>query len=205
MWSASHIRAGKGQGPTFDKLRTVGRGGVLQLTLTHHPSTPPSEPLKIWANVEHAGALGAMASTNIWFGVGAPAERFLIPPPAEARRADELWRTTCFEAFLRIPGTDGYREWNFSPSGAWAAYDFTGWREGRTDPEVAEPYIRLEDNFTWWALGATFPVEADAIWSLGLSAVLEERDGTVSYWALAHPPGAKPDFHQPDCFAARLA
>jgi len=38
---------------------------------------------------------------------------------------------------------------------------------------------------------------------LGLSAVIEEIDGTKSYWALAHPPG-KPDFHHPDCFALTL-
>ena len=37
-------------------------------------------------------------------------------------------------------------------------------------------------------------------WSLGLSAILEEADGTISYWALAHPPG-RPDFHHPDCLA----
>ena len=35
--------------------------------------------------------------------------------------------------------------------------------------------------------------------------VLEEQDGTKSYWALAHPAGDKPDFHAADCFAARLA
>ena len=34
--------------------------------------------------------------------------------------------------------------------------------------------------------------------------VIEELDGTKSYWALAHPPG-KPDFHHPDCFALTLA
>ena len=39
--------------------------------------------------------------------------------------------------------------------------------------------------------------------AIGLSAVLEQQDGTKSYWALAHPPGA-PDFHHPDCFVARL-
>ena len=38
---------------------------------------------------------------------------------------------------------------------------------------------------------------------LALSAVIEELDGTKSYWALAHPPG-KPDFHHPDCFALTL-
>jgi hypothetical protein len=33
--------------------------------------------------------------------------------------------------------------------------------------------------------------------------VIEEVDGGLSYWALAHPPG-KPDFHDPNCFALEL-
>lgn len=175
----------------------------MQFNLLSHPSTPPSEPLKVWANVEHAASLGSVASTNIWFGIGAPAERFVIPSLAEAARADDLWKTTCFEAFLRIPGTDAYREWNFAPSGEWAAYDFNEYREGRTNSDVQAPYIRMEDNMTWWALGATFPVDAEATWALGLSAILEEIDGTKSYWALAHPSD-QPDFHAAGCFAAHL-
>jgi len=72
-------------------------------------------------------------------------------------------------------------------------------------PEIAQsPYIRLEDNFTWWALGATIAVDAGTDWRLGLSAVLEETDGTKSYWALAHC-GEKPDFHDAGCFTAKLA
>ena len=39
---------------------------------------------------------------------------------------------------------------------------------------------------------------------MGLCAVIEEKDGTKSYWALAHPPGDKPDFHDPACFALEL-
>ena len=47
-------------------------------------------------------------------------------------------------------------------------------------------------------------VELDgAPWRIGLSAVIEERHGRKSYWALAHPPG-KPDFHHDDCFAIEL-
>ena len=178
----------------------------MQLNLIPHPATPPSDPaLKVWANVDHAGALGAVATTNIWFGVGAPADRFVIPG-GEPGRADELWKTTCFEAFLRGEGEDTYREWNFAPSGQWAAYDFIGYREGSTEAEVPQPpYIRMEDNLTWFALGATIAVDADETWQLGLSVVLEEKDGTKSYWALAHPDPDKPDFHAADCFAARLA
>jgi hypothetical protein len=63
----------------------------------------------------------------------------------------------------------------------------------------------MEDNFTWWALGATIALDAKRSWRLGLSAVIEEKDGTKSYWALAHPNPDRPDFHLADCFTAKLA
>lgn len=181
--------------------------GPVQFNLFPHPSAPPTDPnLKVWASVDHAASLGAVASTNIWFGVGAPMQRFFIPEADELGRTDELWRTTCFEAFLRAEDGEAYREWNFAPSGNWAAYDFSSPRAGMTLAEVASPpYIRTEDNLTWWGLGATIAVDAQTAWQLGLSTVLEEKDGTKSYWALAHPNPEKPDFHDPDCFVAKLA
>ena len=178
----------------------------MQLSLLPHPATPPADPtFKVWANVDHAASFGAMATTNIWFGIGAPAARFVLPQTEEPGRKDGLWQATCFEAFLKADGEETYHEWNFGPSGDWAAYEFYAYREGMAESEVgAAPYIRLEDNLTWWTLGATIAVQADRHWHLGLSAVLEERDGTKSYWALAHAT-EKPDFHHADCFAARLA
>ena len=176
----------------------------MQFLLTPHPDAPPADPaFEVFASVDHAASFGATATLNIWYGVRAPAARFRLPD-AEAGRADDLWQSTCFEAFLRADDEGGYREWNFAPSGQWAAYDFTAYRDGRTDADVKEPYIRLEDNLTWFTLGATIGIEAGRSWSLGLSAVLEEKDGTKSYWALKHPEG-EPDFHDPGCFAARLA
>lgn len=183
----------------------MGQSKAVQLSLVPHSAHPPSSPpFRLWASVEHSASFGAMATTNIWFGIGAPAERFLIQQSPEPGRVDGLWRTTCFEAFLREEGDDAYREYNFAPSGDWAAYDFASYRDPLGDSEVgAAPYIRIEDNLTWWSFGATIAIEAGKRWQLGLSAVIEEKDGTRSYWALAHSPG-KPDFHHPDCFAARL-
>ena len=176
----------------------------MQFNLIPHPASPPGEPaFKVWANVDYAGAFGATATVNIWFGVGAPAERFVIPE-GEPDRADELWKTTCFEAFLREAGASAYREWNFASSGQWAAYDFSAYREGMANADIAPPpYIRMEDNLTWWAIGATIALDTGKHWEMGLSAVLEEKGEAKSYWALAHA-GDKPDFHSPDCFAARL-
>ena len=179
----------------------------MQLTLVHHPATPPAgPPFKLWASVDHVSGLAAVATTNIWFGIGAPPSRFVIPPVREPWRADDLWQTTCFEAFLQAEGEEGYREWNFAPTGNWNAYDFTGHREGQRRAEVANPpYIRMEDNFTWWTVGATIATGAEQAWRLGLSVILEETDGTKSYWALAHPDSDEPDFHAADCFTAKLA
>ena len=177
----------------------------MQLNLVPHPDTPPSEPFKVWVNVDHSGAFGATASANLWFCIGTAPGRFRVPEPSEeAKRAEKLWETTCFEAFLRSPGEEAYREWNFAPSGDWAAYDFTSHRESRTEADAAAPYIRVEDNLTWWAVGATIAVPSRKRYELGLATVLEEKDGTKSYWALAHPEGDKPDFHDAAYFAAHL-
>ena len=177
-----------------------------RLYLTPHPDHLPSGPLfELWVNIDHAASFGASATTNFFFCVGAPASRFVIAGEREGepQRTDELWKTTCFEAFLRPEGEAGYTEYNFAPSGQWAVYDFTAHRAGMAEAEVGSPpYIRVEDNLTWWGLGATIAVPVQH-YALGLSAVLEEQDGTKSYWALAHPPGAA-DFHHGDCFAARL-
>ena len=176
----------------------------MQFDLAPHPATPPSEPFSLWANVDYAGAFGASATCNIWFGIDQPLSRFKVSPPGDPRRADGLWQSTCFEAFVQAEGEEAYREYKFAPSGDWAAYDFISRREGMAEAELANPpYVRIEDNLTWWTLGATFALEAGREWALGLSAVIEELDGTKSYWALAHG-GEKPDFHDPACFTARL-
>jgi hypothetical protein len=38
---------------------------------------------------------------------------------------------------------------------------------------------------------------------LALAAVLEDRDGRLSYWALEHP-SERPDFHHPNSFVLEL-
>jgi hypothetical protein len=60
-----------------------------------------------------------------------------------------------------------------------------------------------EQRFALTAYAELPPNELDSMASIALSAVIEEADGTKSYWALRHPPGP-PDFHHPDCFALNL-
>ena len=129
-------------------------------------------------------------------------EAVVWPERTSAVRSDGLWRTTCFELFLMFDDEEHYVEFNFSPSSAWAAYAFDGYRDGMAElPRDIVPHVaRIEQG-----------VEVDC--NLGglphgellmsLNAVIEEEGGRRSFWALQHPPGA-PDFHHRDCFAARL-
>ena len=149
-----------------------------------------------------AGAQHALSLTFVVTGAAA----VVVPARATPARADELWRTTCFELFWRAEGAAGYAELNLSPSGRWASYGFAGYRSDPRDlPMAIAP--RITTTVTQDALTsvidldlATLPGGAARV---GLSAVIEEAAGRKSYWALAHPSAA-PDFHHPDCFTLEL-
>jgi hypothetical protein len=126
-------------------------------------------------------------------------------------RADGLWKHTCFEAFVRPMPDPAYYEFNFSPSQQWAGYLFRGYREGMTPAHTSPPPIAMSAEgqgmgIQRFELSTSVDLSAlpkDRPWRVGLSAVIEEQDGRISYWALEHPPG-KPDFHHQDCFALEL-
>ncbi len=137
-----------------------------------------------------------------------------IAPRTCAKRTDGLWQHTCFEAFFGVAGTANYLEYNFSPSGQWAAYAFSAYRQRDVgaDP-LLSPRIAIHqfgDSFTLEVLLAseTFPDSMNsAALQLGLCAVVEDRDRRLSYWALCHAQGgpkAVPDFHRRDTFVLEL-
>ena len=139
------------------------------------------------------------------YRIFAPGAALRLPPDGGPRRADELWRHTCCELFVQ--GAGGYFEFNFSPSRAWAAYGFSGYREGmRVVGEIAAPEIEtsLAEDHVELRIRLALPAVLQAEFSrVGLCAVIETVEGMISYWALRHPPG-KPDFHHPSSFALDL-
>lgn len=122
-------------------------------------------------------------------------------------RQDGLWAHSCFEIFAGTDHDSGYIELNFATSGAWAAYAFFDYRIGmRTadDVRIEAANWRIAAHRADLNLLVQAPTAYDhADWRLGLSAVIEGKDGRKSYWALAHGDGP-PDFHNRDCFTLRL-
>jgi hypothetical protein len=166
----------------------------MLLPLIPHPSSPPGPVKDIDVQCELRGG-------KLWlrFYVEVNPDLLAWPPEAEGR-ADGLWKTTCFEAFVQTPA--GYVEFNISPSGQWASYAFDGYRAGVLPATERVTNIGLEGGDDYAALEAE--VEAPHGGSrVGLSVVIETVDGAISYWALAHPSD-KPDFHHPDSFVLEL-
>jgi hypothetical protein len=132
-------------------------------------------------------------------------DALILPPPAPSLRSNNLWKTTCFEAFLRPIDSEAYRELNFSPSSQWAAYDFDSYRSGMTEARLpAPPDIVLRREGDRLEVEAALSLDLpDEPYRLALAAVIEERDFSISYWAASHA-ASQPDFHHDASFALEL-
>lgn len=131
-------------------------------------------------------------------------------PEARPARRDGLWQQTCGECFIADPTGPGYLEFNFSPSGHWAAYRFTDVRRGMQAHDWSQGVPPRIEQFEPGAWRVTLPWQALRLSGqggqgprrLGLTLVAQGARG-YSYWALRHP-GATPDFHDPAGFIANL-
>jgi len=167
--------------------------------LTRHPDSVGDAVASIAVDVVHPrpDLLG------LRYVVKGRIDDLALPAQARSARADELWLHTCFEAFLSEDHIDGYSELNVSPSTEWAGYWFSGYRSERQIAHLPAPRVEVDVSAGELAVRVALRLRHAGARRLGLSAIIEERSGARSWWALAHPPGA-PDFHHPDCFALEL-
>ena len=175
-------------------------------TLTCHPAMDCSiRAIEVNAGWPEPNVL------KLRYVVTGDSSRLRIPEISLPRRTDGLWQHTCFEAFIRAGGDAAYYEFNFSPSGEWAAYWFRGYRDGRPIEDVGlSPEIVVRRQADKIELDAVVRLDRlsalrpGSLLRIGLSAVIEDNDGKLSHWALKHPAD-KPDFHHSDSFALEFA
>ena len=177
------------------------------VALICHPDTPCRSVRRIDVEIHQP----IETSFELRYRVEGDIARLIVPAQVTPRRADKLWQHTCFEAFVAEEDVAlGYREFNFAPSTEWAIYQFSGYRNGMTVVDVEHaPSIavqRASDHLLVIArvdLEPLSDLDRNHRLRLAVAAVIEESDGRISYWALAHPPG-KPDFHHADGFVVTL-
>ena len=177
----------------------------MPYTLTAHPDYPAPSDFEVEVDIDPEGN----GLSLIYALVGNDRE-VLIQPGRDGGRHDALWKHTCFEVFVRCGADQRYVELNFAPTGEWAAYTFECYRDGmRNLPIAGQRFAFRGSRKPWWETGRWWSFNTGDIlnpnddWHIGLAAVIEAKDGSRSYWALEHAPGA-PDFHNPACFKLRF-
>jgi hypothetical protein len=175
------------------------------IDLKCHPSTPAEAVRAIQMLVRRS----ADAELRMTFRLDGDIPRIRVPLPGAPRINTQLWQHTCFEAFIAVEGQAAYHEFNFAPSGEWAAYAFSGYRNGGPlANETMRPYIAVRSTGSRLELDALVRLDVlsaihpRASLRIGLSAVIEACD-ELSYWAIHHPSD-KPDFHNAAGFALLL-
>jgi hypothetical protein len=148
------------------------------------------------------------------YTLDADLRRLRIPERRESRPANELWKHTCFEAFVTLAEpVSGYVEWNFSPSTEWAAYAFSGYREGMTranprlpptiEVEHSDSRLLMQVRVNLRGLPLFENTDRDSALRLAISSVVEDDADRISHWALHHAP-SRPDFHHPAGFVLEV-
>ena len=176
-----------------------------RVNLICHPATNCSAVQRIGVHV----MVSSMAAVEAEYSLSGDIDKLRIPLATARKRVDNLWQHMCFEVFIAAPGNESYLEFNFAPSGEWAIFRFDSYRSGMNAIDVPPPVITTTRSKNNLLMNVTvdlnnFPDLKNQIdLLLGLSAVIEDNNGALSYWALTHSPG-KPDFHHRDCFALTL-
>lgn len=174
--------------------------------LTAHPSTPNNDVrgLEVQLRTQPPDIL------VFQYLLLADMSRVRVPSSGAGARRESLWRHTCFEAFVAAKDSPSYYEFNFAPSRDWAIYRFSGYREEMSPVEVCQaPEISVRRSDDGLALESAVPMGHLADFRdvrhllISLAAVIEDRDGRLSYWGLRHPPG-KPDFHHRSGFTMEV-
>jgi hypothetical protein len=174
----------------------------MRYDLIPHPESPRGPVSALGVEVVRTGDV-----LDLRYRLNGLLDRIAIPAPAAQARRDDLWKHTCFEVFIRAGDEAGYCEFNVSPSTHWAAYSFSGYREGMAELAVPAPRIARRMENSTLELSVSLDLSAEPVasqqWRLAISAVIENDTEQRSYWALAHPSG-KPDFHHADGFVLEL-
>jgi len=152
------------------------------------------------------GAIARRSNTlAVCYRLSGTLSELAIPPPADApARKNGLWKKTCFEFFLAEKGLAAYWEFNLSPAGDWNVYRFFGYRQSMQE-EAAFTALPFEVQRKSDSLRLSIEIDLNPIvqagcaLDTGISAVIETKEGALTYWALTHS-GPHPDFHRREAF-----
>ncbi len=168
-----------------------------------HPFSPTSQECSVFADISYTRDL--LSLTYELPKLNSSIEDLHAPQKLSVKdwkRKSDLWKTTCFEAFWSIPGSEKYWEFNFSPLGFWNVYSFESYRQPQPPKESFEYHILdvrcTETDFQVKLSHPLIQTEIEA----SLCAVVRLGSGELGYFSHKHA-GKKPDFHLRESFSLK--
>jgi len=134
----------------------------------------------------------------------------IVPHKADLPlREFDLWEHTCCEFFLGLKGDSKYWEFNLSPAGHWNVFRFLEYRQNIAEETAFDtlPFQVMQQNdYVQVSLNIDLSkiIKPEQSIEVGVTAVVEDRQNQLSYWALNHP-GKEADFHLRDSFTIALS
>ena len=163
---------------------------------TSHPSVSLETEMNVTTDSVFISykVTGDLASVDL--GTGSPKHARVI----------KLWEKTCFELFIK-DSKGSYIEFNFSPEFEWNAFYFS--KKGDPLTEYARvDSVKMDILLSLEVFHLIVEVDKkkfpDGFFtsgelSAGITSVIKEKSGRISYWALSHED-TRPNFHHFDSF-----
>ncbi len=175
-----------------------------RFSLQPFPAATPLPHLEITGNIARSSNRLAIHYTLF----GQLADIAIPAIETTLARRDGLWEETCLEFFLAAKNSQQYWEFNLSPAGHWNVYRFAGYREGMQEEAAftALPFlVEIQLNSLSLALDVSLNriIPAGKTLEVGICAVIQDRSGQLTYWALTHH-GPRADLHRRDGFLVEL-
>ena len=142
---------------------------------------------------------------SLHYAIRGEAEDILLPAFSAPSRKDDLWKATCFEFFIALPGSPEYWEFNMSPSSEWNAYRMDAYRQVnmREETQICQLPFEFQKEDDGYSLDISVDLNPIILPAqniqVGVTAIIQTKDGNETYWALAHP-GSQADFHLRESF-----
>lgn len=117
---------------------------------------------------------------------------------SQSLRKDELWKSTCFEFFIKPVGGESYFEFNINPKLEWNFYSFVSERTGMKQVDQIKDAFMVSQTiqgeiFVTSVFLSLEKFKIQVPFYIHAASVLETSKG-LSYWSKKHE-GEKPDFH----------
>ena len=140
---------------------------------------------------------------SLHFKISGALTNYQFPKKEKLKRANELWKATCFELFLANSKTQSYYEINISPTLHWNIYYLDTYRAEPKEVIVSsEPLIKIREDKQSYEIDFELKCEAldlEEFDQYNLAVILLNVENERKFWVV-NPVGESPDFHNRGSF-----